>query len=394
MSFSGGVDLRKVEVATPALSVPVRNLDASIKIKGGDFDVSDLSLSLGKSSVNLKGKVYGAIPYVLSQKQGKPLLSFNLNSSFLDLDEILPVSKKTSAKDTTAKQDSIPLPDINASGQIFLKRVIFRSIEFANVSSNVDLNNGLLKLDNITTNVYSGSAGGEVTCDLNDMEQTKFDMNLTANQIESNDFLSRFTAFDDRLFGKLNLNANFSGKGNKLEHIRKSLEADGTASFENGKLVNWELLDKLGSMLQIKGFGEQYIRTLRNSFRIQDGRVWFDDFSASSKQGDFDLTGWVGLEGSLDYKLTAVLSPELSSRFDALGDLSDYFKNEQGRVVLDIRITGPSKNPEFALDYSKAEQKLKDRMKAQAEEKGEELKDQLKEKAEDLLKDLFKKKKK
>jgi uncharacterized protein involved in outer membrane biogenesis len=394
MNFSGRVDLRKVEVTTPTLGVPVRNLDAVIMIKGGDVDVSDLSLSLGKSSASLKGKVYGAIPYVLSQKQGKPVFSFNLDSPLLDLDEILPPSKEGSPKGTTAKPDTIPLPFMNAAGQIFLKRVIFRGIEFADVSSKVDVNDGVLRLGNIIAKVYSGSAGGEVTCDLRDMEQTEFNMNLTASQMEANDFLSRFTAFDDHLFGKLNLNASFSGKGNKIERIRNSLKANGTATFENGKLVNWELLDKLAAMLKIDSFREQDIRTLRNSFRIQDGRVWFDDCAASSKQGDFDLKGSLGLDGSLDYQLTTVLSPELSTRFDALGDVSDYFKNEQGRVVLDIRITGPAKNPEFALDYSKAEQRLKDRLKAQAQEKREEIKDQLKEKAEGLLEGLLKKKKK
>jgi len=122
--------------------------------------------------------------------------------------------------------------------------------------------------------------------------------------------------------------------------------------------------------------------------------VWFDDFSATTKDGDLELIGSVGLDGSLDYKLTAVLSPELSLRFDALGDLSDYLKNDEGRVVLDIKISGPAKNPEFAWDTSRAEKKFKEQMKTKVSEKKEELKDQLEDKAQDLLKDLLKKKKK
>jgi len=347
---------------------------------------------LGKSSVNLDGKIYGAIPYLLSTEKEKPLFSFNLDSPFLDLDEILPVSEEGRAKEKTPEQDSILLPDINVGGQIFIKRAIFRDMEFNDLSARLDITEGVLRLDNIIANVYSGSAGGEVSCDLNDIDHAEFDMNLTAKGIEANDFLSRFTSFDDRLFGKLNLNATFSGKGNRVEDIQKSLSASGTVTFADGKLVNWELLNRLASFLKIKSFKEQKIKTLRNSFRITDRRVWFDDFSASTKDGDFELIGSVGLGGSLDYKLTAVLSPELSLRFDALGDLSDYFKNEQGRVVLDIKISGPAKNPEFALDTSKAEKKFKDQMKAKVEEKKDEIKDQLKEKAGDLLKDLFKKK--
>ncbi len=394
MNFSGRVDLQKAEVATSALGVPIRNLDAGITFKGGDIDIPNLSLSLGKSSLNLQGKIYGAIPHFLSPGKEKPLFSFSLDSPFLDLDEIFPISGEDEAKEKTPGADSILLPDINVGGQIFIKRAIFKEMEFNNLSASLDVTDGVLRLDNIVAQVFSGSLGGEVTCDLNDIDHIQYDMNVTANQIEANDFLSRFTAFDDRLFGKLNLNANFSGKGNRLEEIQRSLSANGTATFADGKLVNWELLDKLASFVKMKSFKEQKIKNLRNSFRITDERVWFDDFSATTKDGDFELIGSVGLDGSLDYMLTAVLSPELSLRFDALGDLSDYLKNEQGRVVLDIKISGLAKNPEFALDTSRAEKKLKDQMKAKAEEKKDEIKDQLKEKAEDLFKDLLKKKKK
>ena len=141
-------------------------------------------------------------------------------------------------------------------------------------------------------------------------------------------------------------------------------------------------------------FKEEQIRTLRNSFRIENGRVWFDDFSAATKSGDFELSGSVGLDGSLDYDLTAVLSPELSSSFDALGDLSHYLKNDQGRVVLDIDIKGMAKSPEFYLDPSRAEERFKSQMTQKAQQEGEKVVDELKKKGEDLLKDFLKKKKK
>ncbi|MGB7061613.1 MAG: AsmA family protein [Candidatus Zixiibacteriota bacterium] len=394
MSFSGRVDLKKVEVATPALGVPVRNLDGTISFKESDVDIPGLSLSMGKSSLSLKGKAYGAIPYLLSPERGKPLLSFNLDSPFLDLDEILPVSKEDEKKGEAAAKGSIPLPDINASGQVSIQKLIFRKVELTNVSSKVNLVDGVLTFDNAAAKVYSGSVNGKVTSDLRNMDQTEFDMDLNASQIEANDFLSRFTGFDDHLFGKLNLEATFSGKGNRLEDIRRTLSANGRANFAEGKLIGWALLDSLASFLQIKGLKEQQIRTLKNSFRIADARVWFDDLSVSTKDGDFSLVGSLGLDGSLDYALTAVLSSELSLRFDALGDISDYLKNEQGRAVLDLKIGGTAKKPKFSLDTSRAQERLKAQLKGKAEEKKEEIQNQLKEKATDLLEGLLKKKKK
>jgi uncharacterized protein involved in outer membrane biogenesis len=394
MSFSGRVDLKKVEVVTPALGVPVRNLDGAISFKESDIDIPGLSLSMGKSSLNLKGKAYGAIPYLLSPEQGKPLLSFSLDSPFLDLDEILPASEEDEKKGEAAAEDSIPLPDINASGQISIQKLIFREVELSNVSSKLDLVDGVLTFDNAKAKVYSGSVNGNVTSDLRNMDQTEFDMDLNASQIEANDFLSRFTGFDDHLFGKLNLEATFSGKGNRVEDIRRTLSANGRANFTEGKLIGWALLDSLASFLQIAGLKEQQIRTLKNSFRIADGRVWFDDLAVSTKDGDFGLVGSLGLDGSLDYALTAVLSSELSLRFDALGDVSNYLKNDQGRTVLDLKIGGTAKRPRFSIDKSRAQERLQSQLKGKVDEKKGEIEDQLKEKASDLLKDLLKKKKK
>lgn len=392
MNLSGTVNLRDVEATTPALGVPVKKLNGNLSFKGDDVNITKLSLSLGESSFGLQGRFYQAIPYFLFKAEEKPVLNFSLNSPFMDLDKIFPAGRETKAEERTATSDTILLPDIKVKGQLSIDRLVFRKVEFTNLSGSLDVTDGILRIENVASQVYTGTVGGKVRCDLNDINQLRFNMDFTASQIEANDFLSRFTAIHDHLFGKLNLTASFSGKGNKVEDIQKSLTASGTATITDGKLVNWELLNTLASYLKLKTFKEEQIRTLRNSFKIQDGRVWFDDLTASAKSGDFELSGSLGLDGSLDYKLTAVLSSELSSSFDALGDLSAYLKNDQGRVVLDIKVRGTAKDPEFSLDTSKAEERFKKRMTQKLKQEGEKVTEELKKKGEDLLKDLFKKK--
>ena len=395
MNLSGQVQLSNVEASTPALGVPVKDLNAALSFQKGDIDIPNLSLSLGKSSLSLQGKVYGAIPYFLFKQGKKPLLDFSLNSPLLDLDEILPQSQETKAGEKTASADTIiPLPNIDVEGQVSVQKAIFRKVELTDLSAKIEVKDGVLHLDNVVSKVYSGSVGGKVTCDLNDIEHIPYNIDFTANQIEANDFLSRFTGFDNHLYGKLNMTANFSGKGNELTDIRKTLFAKGKVTFADGKLVNWDILDKVASFLKMDSFKEQQIKTLWNVFRVENSRVWFDDFSSVTKDGDFQLIGSVGLDGSLDYKLNAVLSPALSTKFDALGSFSNYLKNDQGRVVLDIKIKGPVTNPEFALDTSQPQDKFKQQVKEKAQEEGDKAKEQLKEKGQDLLDQLLKKKKK
>jgi uncharacterized protein involved in outer membrane biogenesis len=388
MNVSGQLQLSNVEATTPAIGVPVSNLNATFSFQKGNVDIPSLSLSLGKSSLTLQGKIYGAIPYFVSKQGEKPLMDFSMNSPLLDLDEILPPSPETKPGEKTASPDTIlPLPNIDVEGQISIQKAIFRKVELTDLSAKVEVKDGVLHLDNIASKVYSGSVGGKVSCDLNDIEHIPYSIDVTANQIEANDFLSQFTGFDNHLYGKLNMTADFSGKGNELTDVRKTLAAKGKVTFTDGKLVDWDILNKIASFLKMDSFKEQQIKTLWNVFRIENSRVWFDDFSANTQDGDYKLIGSVGLDGSLDYKLNAVLSPALSAKFDALGSFSNYLKNDQGRVVLDIKIKGPVTNPEFALDTSQSQEKLQQDVKEKAQE-------QLKEKGQDLLDQLLKKKKK
>jgi hypothetical protein len=64
------------------------------------------------------------------------------------------------------------------------------------------------------------------------------------------------------------------------------------------------------------------------------------------------------------------------------------------RWVLDLDVKGTAKSPEFYLDPSRAEEKLKKQMTQKAKQEGQKVADELKKKGEDLLKDFFKKKKK
>jgi hypothetical protein len=389
LKFSGGILLKDGKVKVPFLAVPVDDLNADLSLKQNDLKLNDVNLRMGKSSVNLQGNVKKIVPYFLDQKEKAPVIEFSLNSPLLNLDEMLPpkVSKVESGKEK-GETDALLLPNIEARGQINIQKVIFREVEQTNLIANVKISEGIIEINNVVSRVYAGSLGGKVLCDLNDPEHLRFDMEFNASEIEANDFLSRFTLFKDHLFGKLDISAKFSGRGNAIEDIKRSLSGSGKMSIKQGKVVNWKLLNTLGDYLQAKELKDQNIRNLKNSFLIQNQRLYFEDFFAQTKAGDWEVSGSVGFDGSLEYAITTTLSSELSKRFDRLGELSEYLKNEAGRVVIDVNLKGTAQSPKFTLDTSKAEQRFQSQLKIKKEELGEELK----KKGEELLKKFFEKK--
>lgn len=386
LKFSGGIWLKDAKIGVPFLGVPVEDLDADLALKEDELRLNAISLKMGRSSASLQGSVRQALPYFLKQKEEIPLIEFSLNSPLLNLDEILP-SKKPESKEEKGKQDTLMLPAIEAAGQINVQKLVFRDVELSDVMANVKVSQGIINVDNVVSKVYSGSLGGKALCDLNDPEHVRFDMQVNASKIEANDFLSRFTLFKDHLYGKLDISANFTGRGNEADDVKSSLFATGKMSVEQGKLVNWDLLNLLGEYLQVKEAKDYQIRNLKNTFLIQNQRVHFDEFFTSTKDADWQVSGSVGFDGSLDYAVGATLSSEFSKRFDALGEISEYLKNDAGRVVIDLKLKGTTKKPEFTLDTSRAEKKFQSQLKI----KEKELKDELKEKGEELLKKFLKK---
>ncbi len=391
LKLSGGVIVKNGEMTVPFLAKPVEDLSVDLVLKQNDLKLNNINLRMGKSSVNLQGEVKKVVPYFLKKEEKIPQIQFSLNSPLLNLDEILPSQEPGTKPETKkTKQDTLLLPGIEARGQINIQKVIFREVEQTDLIANVEISQGFIKIENLVSKVYTGGLGGKVLCDLNDPEHITFDMEFNASKIEANDFLSRFTLFDEHLFGKLDISAKFSGKGNSIEDIKRSLLASGKVNIQNGKLVNWELLNLLGEYLQVKEMKDQTIRDLKNTFLIQNQRLYFDDFSARTKDADWQLSGSVGFDGSLDYAISTTLSNDLSKRFNALGDISSFLKNDQGRVVLDIKLKGTPKSPTFTLDTSRAEKKFQSQLKI----KQEDLKDELKKKGEELLNNFLKKKKK
>ncbi len=391
LKLSGEVLLKDGRITVPFLAKPVEDLNADLVLKQNNLKLNNISLRMAKSSVNLQGEVKGVVPYFLKKEEKIPLIQFSLNSPLLNLDEILPSQKsETKAETKKTKQDALLLPDIEARGQINIQKVIFREVEQTNLIANVEISKGIIKIDNVVSGVYTGNLGGKVLCDLNDPEHITFDMEFNASKIEANNFLSRFTLFDEHLFGKLDISAKFSGKGNSIEDVKRSLLASGKANIQDGKLINWELLNLLGEYLQVKEIKDQTIKDLKNTFMIQNQRLYFDDFFAQTKDADWQVSGSVGFDGSLDYAISATLSKDLSSRFDRLGEVSQFLKNDAGRVVLDLKLGGTSKSPTFTLDTSRAEKKFQSQLKI----KQDELKDELKKKGEEILNKFLKKDKK
>lgn len=374
---SGSANFNKINLESSSLTVPIKDLNASLILKDYDLTIQELKCNLGKSDLDFKGKISDIIPHFLFPEKNKDKLrlDFVLNSTFLNLDELLPpVDTTKTVKKEASKKPPIILPNIDAQGKLSLQNAIFRKIQFTDFIADVSFFDSILRIENISSKVYQGAVDGTVEYDLTKPENPKFDLVLNAKKIEMNDFAtglfgnSLLQGMGGRIYGKLDMTSHFKGQGNDVEEIKKSLWGEGKGVLTDGKIEYGELLNSLGKSIGFDIPKEDQIKSLTNSFRVENQRLYFDDYQLKGTKADWDITGSVGFDESLDYRVTLSLPMEVARQYVKSGDLLSLLQDKKGRVVLPIRVSGTVKSPKYSLDTSQSEKKLKDEVKTKGEE--------------------------
>ena len=423
--MDGRIDLEKIAVATPALMKPVSDLSGTIQLTKNIINVPDVSCRIGQSRLSLTAQVKNFLslapempaqpgqPAIVLPKQGKAVITFALNSPLLDLDEMLPPLPKPGEVRPTETQGAPampPLPDLLLDGKVRIAKVRFLKIDYDNLAGNLTMNDRKMELDG-QVGIYGGKVLGGLWADLNDLANIEYKLKTKASQLEANDFLSALTSFKDRMFTKLDLDGEFSGLAPDTILIRKTLKGSGQARTGEGKIVNWEMLAKVFEFTKLTSDRDLTYKSMASGFRILNERLYLDDLQMSSRFGDINLSGSSGFDGTLDYRVSLKLTREESEKFKSKTSATALFSDPDGRVILDLLVSGPAQKPIIGWDTQMAQARLKgkaqeeidkarkeaevkaqaeaDKVRKAAEEKAKKEADELKKKAGEKLKGIF-----
>jgi hypothetical protein len=234
--------------------------------------------------------------------------------------------------------------------------------------------------NDITGKVYTGEISGNTTIDLSDFEIPVYQGEFQARQIESDDFVSRFSKFGGFLFGKIDLDGSYNAKGWEPEEFLNSLTMNSRLNMNEGKLrtsgATFEIVNSLASKLGEEFSQEQSLKNASTNLYVKDGKVGIDKLITKlGDLGDLELDGFYSFDGGLSYTGTILLSQERSKKL--MGGLGSLFgSGNTGRVKLPLTIGGTFDKPKLSLDLGAIKDNLGDNLKNQAE---------------GLLKGLFKK---
>ena len=356
LNYSGNGSISGATVNAPAvLTKPVSVSSANLKFAQNSASVSDLAMSVGSTSMkgNLSAKNFTA-PDVTFQ-----LAADKINSA--ELQQLTAVPKKEDSTPAAAK-DKEPslLTKTTGGGSLSAGTIVANDFTLTNVKTNVKLNKGLITLSPLTADIYGGKEAGTITLDTRPAN-AQVAVKAKLNGVDSNALLSAVSAAKDTLYGSLGATSDVSFALLPGNELPKTL--NGTMSFNvaNGELKHVNVMNEISKIAKFLNPGQANtsgndtkLTKLSGSMDIKDGAAHTDDLVAAIDAGSVSAKGIINLATqALNLDATAVLKSGLTKSVGGTnvgGFLNTALANNQGELVVPVKIGGTLQKPSFAPD--------------------------------------------
>ena len=403
MRASGTMTLRGVTVKTPATARPLENLEGTLVFTNDRLEGRKFSMALGKSDLALDFRMDNYLALAMPEASaGRPRITGSLVSTHLyaaDIMEKPAPASQGGGGGTSPRGASKPgsLPDLDADLSARIGTLTMEQMVLNDVTASVQMRDGVLILRSLAAKAFDGSVTTTGTIRMADPAKPEFDLSLDMSRMSANTLLGTFTSFSNRLFGDLSMKASMSGAlDDTMGLVPSTVNGSGTVSIQTGRLAGFKVNKAISDLLRLPDLEEVKFKDWSNSFTVAAGRLQLKDLVIASGDADYVVNGSQGIDGSLDYGVMVVLSSDLSSKVSLpglAGEAVQVLKNPDGRLPLNLKVTGATTSPKVSLDTAELERRLRDKAMEKVEGEAKKLQDDVQKKASDLIKDLFKKKK-
>jgi hypothetical protein len=408
----GNIKLTNFEFVSPAFRQGIKILTANLAFSPKYVELSSFDSRIGRSDIQLNGKLENFIPYIFSNDtiQG----SLNLTSQLLDANEF--VSGEATPEQPAATQDTSQLTVFEVPGNIYftlnskIGQLNYDKLKINDLAGIIIVRNSKAILKNLSMNLLEGSMvmNGEYNTQI--IKDPKIDFNLNMKDI---DIPSAYNAFNtvaklapvaQNCKGRVSVDVNIaSSLDQHMMPVYNTLAGKGRLTSKNIEIGNSNMFVKIADVLKNDRFRKLSLNNLDMKFEIKNGRVYINPFDTKFGTSKMTIGGDQGIDQTINYMLKVAIprSEFGGAANDVLNGLTASaaakgFNIKPGdNVNLDIYVLGtvlkPEVKPLIAGSGKDVVQDVKSQIKETAVQKVEEVKQdvkkQAKEQADKIIKD-------
>jgi len=351
-----GVDLR------PGGSLNKKPGDPlSVKLAGTYRKTGDeLQAALTRLDLNLLGDALsgkGQVTLAGAGRSRTTRFDAELGGDRLDLDRLLvsgPAEKKPKAAPagagTGGTAPASPLAGVSGEARLRLGALKVKGVEARQVLARVEVKDETVTLQQAQLSAFGGSIDAAGTTVRLSPGNEPFHVLGKLRGVEAEQAL-KLVSSRDLLSGSLDLDLNLSGPGLDSAVLTKAVSGTIQGELRDGVFHGMDLVGAVAGplagklplakkLIEAKGGGTSLGKELPFAFKIADGVAQLTHpLSFDAGQGKADLSGGIGLDGSLHMPATVALSPDFLSR------LTGGKVKPTGPVPLTFQLGGKASSP-------------------------------------------------
>ena len=350
LSNHGTLKLRDIAMTS-------ENFPKPFIIKTGDFRFDQDKIwfdnflaTYGASDFRLKGAMKNTISYMLSQ--GRTLQGdFQMNSSFIDVDEFMAFSSSDTAGSAAKSAESgvVIIPrdlDINFKAEV--KKTSLKGLEIKDLKGEINLKEGILVLKDAALNLIDCKVNMDATYGSVTPVKGFFDFKVKAEDFDIKRAYNEIAMIREmapsagKAEGIVSLDYTVKGMLNAdMFPVLPSLEGGGVFSIKKVKVYGLKLFNDISKGTQKEGISNPDMSKVDIKSTIKNNTVNLEQFKFKVKGIRVRISGTTTFDNKLDLKIRLGLGP-------------------LGIIGIPMKITGTSDNVKIKYGRGKESDEMKE----------------------------------
>ncbi len=376
---SGEILLKSLQFTLVESTLKYHDFNGSFIFNNNDLAISAFSGKIGNSKFLLNGFFKNIISFLAFKDQ--PIsIEADLESDYIDLDELLAADANNTKTANTAEKDNQEYeyaftisPKVTLAFNCDVDKVKLRRFTGKNLKGQLKVDNQKLLANNITVN----AAGGKMKLDAGvDARKKDFIEVRTWSSFQNISIDSMFYIFenfnqdflvDKHLKGQIFADmSNYMIFDSKLRFNTAKLVTDLEISIRNGELNDFEPMQQLSKYVEEKSLSRMRFSDIKNNIHIENRTIFLPEMEIKSNVTTIAIKGTHTFDQHIDYQLRVPLrTMSKKDKDEAFGAIED---DGVGKSKLFLTIKGTTEDYIIAYDTKAVRLKIKDDIKKERQE--------------------------
>ena len=376
--LDGNVTAENVNMASPDLMLPLKDLNGELVFRGDDLDTREVRFLFGESDYYLSGSIRRYKSLMYEPGEADPaVFSGRFRSEFFNADEFMDFEELPEPEPFDAW-----LPNLSGSLDVEIERMQFFAMEATDIRGTVEMTPNYIRSGDARLAMYGGTMNGRFQWDVFAVDHTGFTfagnlVNMRVEQLFEDFDLGGRSKLAEHVQANINASTDFYAEFDEfLEMDMMRLRASGDFGMEEARISDHPTQVSLASLLGLSELRDLSLDQWTAKYDISDGVMTLEDFNLTSRDLGLNLSGTHNLiDDRLDYRAEVVLPRTWANR---LGDRIpsqgvEALTRDDGKLVLPVTIQGTSESPRPGFDDSAIRERIQESLRDRAEEEGREI---------------------